>query len=240
VVLLGEEIKCKRIADNMFVEALFHPGVAPGSQLFTTPGTYNFTVPFFNTLTVHVWGAGGAGGSGYSTGYALSGSGGNSSAFGISVTGGGGGAGGNGFRTIATAGGQTGNSTNGNITNISGGAGLSYSASPTSIKAGGAGANGGAGGAGGAGVFGGSNGGIGSAPGGGGGASYYDNGGGAWAHTVSGGGGGYGQSRFTSYTYVPGTTQTIVVGAGGVAANGDISTSRGGNGAPGRVLIVWT
>jgi hypothetical protein len=222
-------------------QALLQPGVIPGSQLFTTAGTYSFTVPLFNTLTVHVWSGGGAGGSGYSTGYALSGSGGNSSAFGITVTGGGGGAGGGGYRTIATAGGETGNSTNGNITNISGSPGQAYNASPTSIKAGGAGANGGAGGYGnGTVVYGGSNGGIGVAPGGGGGASYYDSGGGAWAHTVSGGGGGYGQSQFTSYTYVPGTTQTVVVGAGGVAANGDVATSRGGNGAPGQVLIVWT
>lgn len=227
-------------------KALLQQGVVPGSQLYTTPGSYSFTVPLFNTLTVHVWSGGGAGGSGYNTAYALSGAGGNSSAFGISVTGGGGGAGGGGYRTVATAGGETGNSTNGNITNISGYAGLSYYAAQgarlaNTIKAGGGGANGGAGGYGnGTVVYGGSNGGIGIAPGGGGGASYYDSGGGAWAHTVSGAGGGYGQSQFTDYTYVPGTTQTIVVGVGGTAADGDVATARGGNGAPGQVLVVWS
>jgi len=40
-----------------------HAGVVPGSTTYTTPGTYSFTVPKHNTLTVKVWGAGGSGAS---------------------------------------------------------------------------------------------------------------------------------------------------------------------------------
>jgi len=220
---------------------LTNPGVVPGSQLFDTPGSYTFTIPQYNLLTVHVWGAGGAGGSGYASAN-YSANGGNSVAFGITAQGGGGGQGGLGYRTVATGGGIGGTSTNGNIVNISGGNGDDYYASPSyTIKSGGAGANGGAGGNGASAiVYGGSNGYPGTVPGGGGGASYYDSGGGAWAHTVSGGGGSYGQSQFTYYIYPKGSTTTITVGAGGAADLGDVSTSRGGAGANGKVYIVWT
>lgn len=38
--------------------------VTPGSQNYTTAGTYSFTVPAYTTLTVQVWGGGGGGGAG--------------------------------------------------------------------------------------------------------------------------------------------------------------------------------
>lgn len=36
--------------------------VSPGSQNYTTPGTYTFTVPSYNTLIVQAWGGGGGAG----------------------------------------------------------------------------------------------------------------------------------------------------------------------------------
>lgn len=36
--------------------------VTPGSQTYSSAGTYTFTIPAYNTLTVRVWGAGGGGG----------------------------------------------------------------------------------------------------------------------------------------------------------------------------------
>lgn len=39
--------------------------VIPGSQTYSTPGTYTFDVPDFNTMTVEIWGAGGSGGEAY-------------------------------------------------------------------------------------------------------------------------------------------------------------------------------
>jgi hypothetical protein len=38
------------------------PSIVPGSQSFTTPGTFTFVVPYYNTLTVDVRGGGGGGG----------------------------------------------------------------------------------------------------------------------------------------------------------------------------------
>lgn len=68
--------------------------VVPGSQSYTTPGTYTFNVPAFNTLTVTV-NAGGGGGGGYSNGHPEmynGGNGGNSSFASVSAEGGLGGA----------------------------------------------------------------------------------------------------------------------------------------------------
>lgn len=47
----------------MFFMTIF-PGsdIIVGTQLYTTPGTHNFTVPDFNTMTVELWGGGGSGG----------------------------------------------------------------------------------------------------------------------------------------------------------------------------------
>lgn len=38
-----------------------HSGVTPGSITYTTPGTYSFVVPSYNSLEVELWGAGGGG-----------------------------------------------------------------------------------------------------------------------------------------------------------------------------------
>jgi hypothetical protein len=45
---------------SFFVALLFlpFPALAAGSQSYTTPGTYTFTVPSYGTLTVTVNGAG--------------------------------------------------------------------------------------------------------------------------------------------------------------------------------------
>jgi hypothetical protein len=45
-----------------------HSGVTPGSITYTTPGTYNFTVPNYNSLQVELWGSGGGGGAVSGTG----------------------------------------------------------------------------------------------------------------------------------------------------------------------------
>ena len=40
----------------------------PGSQTFSTAGTFSFTVPLYTTMTIEIWGGGGSGGNGYNGG----------------------------------------------------------------------------------------------------------------------------------------------------------------------------
>jgi hypothetical protein len=47
------------------------PTILPGSAGYTSPGTYTFIVPYYNSLTVDVRGAGGGGGGSRYTGYAI-------------------------------------------------------------------------------------------------------------------------------------------------------------------------
>lgn len=106
-------------------------GVNPGSQTFSTPGTFTFTVPLYNSLTVTVNGAGGGGGGanlyyvvtyyyapsgitykGYrAAGPTTGGAGGNSS-FNSTVIGDGGGGGVTGSGSDGTAGSASGGDTN--------------------------------------------------------------------------------------------------------------------------------
>lgn len=88
-----------------------------GSQTYSTPGTYSFTVPAYTTLTVQVWGGGGGG-----TGAYIEGTSGASSQFGATVIAGGGGNGGDpGDGGGGTASGGTTNTSGGNGSYTSGG-----------------------------------------------------------------------------------------------------------------------
>lgn len=204
---------------------------SPTSQIYATPGTYTFTVPSYETLTVEVWGGGG-GGTGAPYDAAAGHSGGASSWDGTLAAAGG--AGGPANYTPGGAGG----SGSGGTTNLTGGkgeAGVNFSYG----GAGGAGANGGAGGArtnrgSSPGIV---NGHPGTAPGGGGSGAVYSTA--RVSHSGAGaGGGGYASRAYTAGAYASGSTITVVVGAGG--AGGYYNASAGGNGAPGQVKITWT
>lgn len=101
-------------------------GVTPGSQTYSSAGTYTFTVPAFNTLTVTVKGAGSGGGGGGASClggygcYEVGGSGGNNggnSSFNANVIGGGG------TSSNGTASGGDTNTTGGGSAGGSGGSG---------------------------------------------------------------------------------------------------------------------
>lgn len=187
---------------------------------YTTPGTYTFTVPSnFDSLTVEVWGSGGGGGEDNGA----AGHVGSASSFGA-VIGNGGGAG------AANATGGAGGTASGGTTNLTGTAG--GNATREFSGAGGAGANGGAGGAQ---VTSRNPGNNGSAPGGGGSGSY-DKGGSNRAG--GGGGGGYASRTYITGELTSGSTVTVVVGAGGAGGSG-LTTTPGGNGAPGMVKVAW-
>lgn len=214
---------------------------AAGSQTYSSPGTYSFTVPSYGSLTVKVWGGGGGGGSNCAEGYAYGGvpsTAGTASRFG-SITANGGGRGID--ANVAPACPDTpgaGGTASGGSTNTTGGAGAaSLSSSPWTGGAGGNSPSGGAGGAGGVGT-GGPGGGPGSgysgaAPGGGGGGS---------GSAPGGGGGGYATRTYSQGDLAPGASVTVVVGRGGAGAYADLGfgTIYGGNGASGRVTITWT
>lgn len=199
---------------------------------YTTPGTYNFVVPFFRTsLTAQVYGAGGGGG-----GYAGYGNAGGYSSFSSVIAYGGGGGGG----ASSNVGGAGGTATGG-TTNVSGGAGSTY---------GGAGGNSGGGAVGGAGgttylfnfgrlndnqVWGGSNG---ANYGAGGGATQIYGGkfrqdGGA------GGGGAYAVRSYTPSQLTVGSTIQIVVGLRGTGADSQYNANVGYGGI-GAVIVKWT
>lgn len=167
--------------------------VFPGSQLFTTPGTFQFQVPEYNTLTVTVRGGGGQG-FGLGAGY----NGGNSS-FNGDVIGEGGHA-----PVDASAGGAGGNGIGGDQ-NFTGGTG--GGAQALIGGSGGNGANGG--GAGGSG-----NSAAGQAPGGGG------SGGNIMGAGMPGGGGGGCAVKTYHGELPPGAIITVVVGDGGNLAVG--------------------
>jgi hypothetical protein len=196
--------------------------VVPGSANFITAGTTTFTVPFYNQMTVEVWGAGGSGGGGFNFGDGVAG--GPSAVAGLGLTAGGGGAGRS--RNNGAAGGAGGVATGGNDRNWNGEAGNrakpniltggrdgfrfvqglepNYTGSPFGT------------------------------PDGGGGRGGYGNGEGGGA-----GGGAYLRSIYAAGQVTPGTTLTLVIGAGG-AGRTDGESGQGGAGARGRVFFSWS
>lgn len=228
--------------------------VAAGSASYATPGTYSFSVPAYGSLTVQVWGGGGAGGGFFQ--YAPGGPGGTSS-FGnaLGATGGSGGAGVTRADDPTPRPGGPGGAGYGGDSNLTGGSGLSGSPGEMYVSACGgvSGAGGSApyGGVGGAAVSMTATGNPGIAPGGGAsggaGATMYSwpEGGGNYfecAYAGGGGGGGYAAKAYSSGQLTPGSTVTVVVGSGGVPwlYNGQTYNAAGGYGASGRVTISWT
>ena len=197
--------------------------VVPGSQSFTTSGSFNFTVPAYNTLTVQVWGAGG-GGAGCSTTTKVAGvSGGASSWDGAVIANGG-------IRASTSAGGA-GGTASGGTTNMTGQNG---STAGTQAGPGGDGANGGAGGDT---IPGYGTGRPGVAPGGGGAGGGYTGGRSGNCRGSGAGGGGYSARTYSAGTYSAGEIVPVVVGARGTGGNG--SSYDGGLGAYGRVVVTW-
>ncbi len=185
-----------------------------GSAEYTSPGTYTFNVPLYNTLTVTVKGAGGGGGGAagltiltneagtYTFPSGGTGTSGTSSQFAASTpligNGGGGGAGGDSGSGVAPAG-AAGTATGG-TTNTTGG-----------------GSNGGAGGNG----------------------SYEDGGAGG-----DGGRAVRTYTRDAAGAPVVGASITVVVGTRGTGGNGGVGTNytgpKGTNGTNGEVTISWS
>jgi hypothetical protein len=208
-----------------------------GSQTFSTPGTTTFTIPLFrNTLTVEVWGGGGGGGGygdpgtgSYASG-AYFGATGNQSYFNAATYANGGVGGQNAgtdrFGGLAFGAGGAGGTAAGVTTATAGNTGGSGPASST-----GAGAPNGGGDQG-------TNSANGTMPGGGGAGFYYTTGGKFPAVTGGGGSGGYAKSIFTPSTITAGAVLNIIVGAGGLALTG--CAVNGGNGADGKIYIVWS
>lgn len=195
--------------------------VTSGSQSYTTAGTYTFTVPHHQTLTVQAWGAGG-GGAGCSTYTEVQGGNGGSSSWDGAVVA-------NGGARASTSAGGAGGTASGGTTNTTGQAGSTHSSN------GAKGGDGASGGAGGAQRTSNGNGNGGSAPGGGGGGARLVSRGSC--NGDGGGGGGYSTRAYSAGTFVQGSSVTVVVGAGGSKGNG--STYDGGAGAVGRVTITW-
>ena len=240
----------KKILFVFFLLLLPQVAVA-GSQTYSTPGTYSFTVPNYGTLTVQAWGGGGGGGimQNYSSCDVSGGNGGDSS-FGSVV-----GRGGRGAYDDPSCVAPGGVASGGDV-NLQGGSSGVSSWMAGVPPNGGSSPNGGAGGypnscvttsyaaycndypAGG---------GPPSNPGGGAGGGYWtilnDSGG-------AGGAGGYASKTYSAGSLSPGNTVTVVVGNGG--ASGEISGYSchwlcAGNyrvwadaGAPGKVTVTWT
>lgn len=205
---------------------------ADGSQTYSTPGTYSFTVPSYATLTVQVWGGGGGGGAQNSP-YSSIGSDGGQSSFAGTVIANGGGAG-----AVVETGGSTpspggaGGTASGGTINTTGSNGVSTSGVWSGPGgAGGSSPNGGTGGAGGA-TGGSSPGSDGGAPGGGGGGAS------AFMPGSGGGGGGYSSITYTTGQLTVGGGISIVVGAGGSGSPNP--TYAAGTGASGQVSITYT
>lgn len=204
--------------------------VTPGSREYSTPGTYTFVAPPHNSLTVELWGAGGAG-VGYCNTQIDTNPGGSTTWDGSTLIAGGGGAGITNWR--GGAGGSGGSGSGGSI-NVTGQIGGAFSAPYTPGGKGGNGANGGAGGVA---VSPGQsfrNGNPGIAPGGGGSGGITCGRGCNWF--AGGGGGGYTSRMFAEGEYEPGNPVSIVIGAGGVPTG---CNSFGGSGAAGRATIRW-
>lgn len=191
----------------------------PGSQDYTTPGTYAFIVPVYNTLTVTVDGAGGGGAGELSAAVA----GGNSS-FNGTVIAGGGGAG-----STAAAGASS--AASGGDSNLGGAPGqIIFS-----------GGNGGSAASGASGGTGSGNNNTSAQPGG-----FPGGGGGACTYGVTNGGGGGGGARavktYTIGQLAPGSSITVIVGQGGARGNSAANSGNwaNGNGGTGRVQISWS
>ena len=212
--------------------------VDPGSQTFTTAGTYSFTVPAHNVLTVQLWGGGGAG----QTDSSCMGVGGNAprngtqSSFNGTVIAGGGG-GGNGAPGFG--GGGVGGTASGGDTNINGNVG------GAGVGSSGGSAPGGGGGGGASGVGWAAPGLNGAAPGGGGGGGS-SGGNGSTNSWPAGGSGAYSQKNYSTGALTVGTSVTVVVGAGGESMPGCLDETFGeiyhgtsGAGGSGRVSISW-
>lgn len=189
----------------------------------STPGSYAYTVPSnFGTITVQVWGGGGAGGANYA---GNSGETSSIAALGLSATGGGGGGGG-----VTGTGGAGGIASGGDV-NQNGVGGSNGPGGTTS----GTGGSSPFGGSGGTSIAGTNLGNPGGAPGGGASGSAnstnYQGGG--------GGGGAYVRKVFTPASLAASTyISNIIVGAGGLATGGAGGTTKGGSGGHGRVVIT--
>lgn len=209
--------------------------VTPGSNTYTTAGTYSFTVPPFNTMTVELWGGGGGGG-----GYGDPGAGSYASGAYFGATG---------VQTYFNASTYANGGGGGQNAGTSNGGGVAFGAGGTGGSAAGltvatAGNSGGSGPASSTGAGAPNGGGStsvnsqnGTAPGGGGAGYFYSTGGKFPAVTGGGGSGGYAKSIFTPSTLTPGQTLSLVVGAGGLALTG--CAQNGGNGADGKMIVTW-
>lgn len=219
----------------MSIMQMMISGINPGSIIYSTPGTYSFTVPRYNTLLIKGWSGGGGGQGAWST----AGTSGTLTSF-LSMTLNGG--------TRGTSSGGAGGTVvdSGTLgtrlfTPGNNGFNPSTSALPITGGAGGTAPNGGTGGIGGStSTFGSrSNGLPGIIPGAGGGGFAYIN---SSGFRYAGGGGGSGAYGIITISYTPlllvGTVINIVVGAKGTG--GVSSTAVGGNGADGRVEIYWS
>lgn len=221
-----------------FKETVFHNGTSwyrtrPNPVTFSTPGSYSFRSPGYQSnLTIKVWGAGGAGSAvtgwgllcgGVTCGAGGAGGGSSISGTGVSLSAGGGTGG-----STCTAGGAGGATTGG-------GAGSSAGAGASDASGGSAPGGGGAGG-----VLPGTgdrDGDPGDAPGAGG--SSNSRACGLGSLTARGGGsGGYTIRTYSVGQVTPGTLLSITVGSGGVENAGSAGFASGAGGA-GRVEISW-
>lgn len=220
---------CSACGDTGNCTASTGGSVTPGSQTFSTAGSFNFTIPCHNTLTIQVWGGGGGGqGADNASTYVAGGTGGTSSwnSSLLQATGGQGGPAGTSL-AVPTGGGGS-----GGTTNISGGNGVGRQVNYGCVSNAGEGANGGAGGtttSPGPGV-------AGTAPGGGGsGPCFFA--GKSSVSLAAGGGGDYTTVNYASGSYTAGAIVPVVVGVGGTGGNG--ASSDGGAGGSGRISITW-
>jgi hypothetical protein len=233
-----------------------------GSQAFSEPGTFDFTVPEYRELSVQVWGGGG-GGSAYEPIDAPTA--GSSSSFLGTVLGGGGAAGLHGYAEAP------GGTASGGTTNTPGQAG-GGACDAWGVFGVGRCNEGGASPMGGAAVShvaldacgallgggGGGDGTHGEAPGGGGGGTWtcqgvwWDPAVGGWGMTGGGGGaGGYSSVTYAEGQLASGSTAVVIVGAGGLGSRGATTSGfpgagrnpghyTGGDGGRGQVTITWT
>lgn len=225
-----------QIAFSDFYNKQPNSPVTPGSQDFTSPGTFNFAIPNFNWFRAQCWGGGAGGGAGQGKNQpGTDGSnGGSSGVLDCAAYGGTGGRNGPGYRTSG-AGGPGGGATGGNEANESGGNGTTGSSGV--VAPGGNGARGGAGGAGAQPYN--NPGGNGGWPGGGGGGGNFDDLRGGWVQGGGGGGGGYTQKIWYAGQLTPGQVIGVVVATAGTGGNNPYGGGRGGEGAHGRVLLSW-
>ncbi len=185
-----------------------------GSQSYITPGTYQFTIPnYTGTLTATVNGAGGAGGWG---GCGVDSGGSNQCLYGAGQGVASGSGESSSFGSAMAGGGGNGAEGGRGITSdpCNGGPGADGNPGTGTVSGGGA-------------------------LGGGGGDGYT----GGWCNGGKGGTGGSGgktTQTFTTSTLAPGSTVTVVVGAGGIGWVGYCNQTCAGSGQNGSVSISWT